>query len=172
MLFSQALNLECGADFKCHNSPRVEGEACGPGATCGPGLKCLALIQRCIRSGSEEALADTLEQYKDDPVISDAMVPVDDSLTNLKSSVESSQDCSDMSNDENSVDNCMKGPAEEAGGSISYSEEQEAEITSKMEEVSNHFRQRLRFYQLQEYERLGIEPPEVLLDEKNIVSSS
>eukprot|EP00956_Cyclotella_meneghiniana_P016799 scaffold26859_cov59-Cyclotella_meneghiniana.AAC.3 len=51
-------DLVCGADFKCHNDPRVEGEACGPGATCGAGLKCLALVQRCIRTGSEEALAE------------------------------------------------------------------------------------------------------------------
>ena len=34
------MNLVCGADSKCHNDPRVEGEACGAGAPCGNGLFC------------------------------------------------------------------------------------------------------------------------------------
>ena len=99
------------------------------------------------------------------------MVPATDSLNTMTASVEASSDCSNLSNDQAAIEQCTKGPADEAGNSLSYSEDEEAAITSKMDEVSTHFHQRLRFYQLKEYERLGIEPPEVLLDESNIVST-
>ena len=158
-------------DFKCHNDPRIEGEACGPGAQCGAGLKCLALVFRCIRTGSEEALADTLDEYKDDEVVKDTIGDksggeVDTMTASMKSSVS----CSGTS--EAAVQSCADVPANAAVNSIadSTNSTEKDTINSKMVEISQHFQQRLRYYQLKEYERLGIEPPAVLLDETNIVS--
>ena len=107
-------------DFKCHNDPRIEGEACGPGATCGAGLSCAALVQRCIRTGSEEALADTHDKYKDDPVVKDTIVgksggEVDTMTASMKSSVS----CSGTS--EAAVQSCADVPANAAVNSIADS---------------------------------------------------
>ena len=158
-------------DFKCHNDPRVEGEACGPGATCGPGLSCAALVQRCIRTGSEEALADTQDKYKDDPVVKDTIVGKSGGeVDTMTASMNSSGDCSGTS--EEAVQSCADEPANTAVNDIadSTNSTEKDTIDSKMNEMSQHFQQRLRYYQLKEYERLGIEPPAVLLDETNIVS--
>ena len=158
-------------DFKCHNDPRIEGEACGPGATCGAGLSCAALVQRCIKTGSEEALADTHDKYKDDPVVKDTIVGKSGGeVDTMTASMNSSGDYSGTS--EEAVQSCADEPANAAVNDISSSTNstEKDTIDSKMDEMSQHFQQRLRYYQLKEYERLGIEPPAVLLDETNIVS--
>lgn len=163
--------MECGLDKKCHNIDRVEGEACGPGAKCANGLSCLALVQRCIRSGSVEALDDTLEAYKDDPVVKDTMGGKSGGeVETMSDSVESSENCS--SDTEEEMETCLDGPSTAAtkGLASSTSSEEKDTIDNKMGKISHHFQQRLRYYQLKEYERLGIEPPAVLLDETNIVS--
>ena len=120
-----------------------------------------------------EALDDTLEAYKDDPVVKDTMGGKSGGqVETMSTSVESSENCSSGGSSEEEVETCLNEPSIAATQGIadSTSSEEKEIIADKMEEISHHFQQRLRYYQLKEYERLGIEPPAVLLDETNIVS--